>query len=90
MDKNEIIRMALEVGVKEYGPLTRNWSFGLSQLERFAALVAAHEREACAKVCDDIDKHFEYTIAARQCAAVIRARNMHSLLPIDYEALNDE
>lgn len=41
MTQDEIIRMALEVGVKEYGPLTRNWSFGLSQLERFAALVAA-------------------------------------------------
>jgi hypothetical protein len=27
--------------------------FGVSQLERFAALVRADEREACAKVCDD-------------------------------------
>jgi len=36
-----IIEMAKECGVHEYGPLTRNWSFELSQLERFAALVAA-------------------------------------------------
>ena len=36
--------MAKECGVHEYGPLTRNWSFELSQLERFAALVRA-ERE---------------------------------------------
>jgi hypothetical protein len=42
-------------------------------LERFAALVAAAEREACAKVCDEIggrdsDSH------AWDAAAAIRAR----------------
>ena len=78
MTQGEIIRMALEVGVKEYGPLTRNWSFGLSQLKRFAALVAAHEREACAKVCDELQndavaKYFDAN--AGECAAAIRARN---------------
>lgn len=45
MTQEEIIRMAHKAGSHEYGPLTRNWSFELSQLERFAALVAAHERE---------------------------------------------
>jgi len=39
-----IIEMAKESGVHEYGPLTRNWSFELSQLERFAALVRADEQ----------------------------------------------
>ena len=39
-----IIEMAKECGVHEYGPLTRNWSFELSQLERFAALVRADEQ----------------------------------------------
>ena len=53
MEQSEIICMALEVGVKEYGPLTRNWSFGLSQLKRFAALVAAHEREKLLKIVLD-------------------------------------
>jgi hypothetical protein len=40
-------------------------------LERFAALVAAAEREACAKVCDDLvlDQY-----SASGCAAAIRAR----------------
>ena len=111
MTQDEIIRMALEVGVKEYGPLTRNWSFGLSQLKRFAALVAAHERErvmnepltkamwdrleseiradereACAKVCEDLYKHLNHDADCRklwphtkmindQYAAAIRARN---------------
>ena len=45
-----IIEMAKECGVHEYGPLTRNWSFELSQLERFAALVADAERERCKAV----------------------------------------
>ena len=75
MTQGEIIRMALEVGVKEYGPLTRNWSFGLSQLKRFAALVAAHEREACAKVCEEKKIQMNYSEAPyNQCAAAIRAR----------------
>ena len=30
-----------------------DWSCELSQFERFAALVAAAEREACAKVCEE-------------------------------------
>jgi hypothetical protein len=30
-----------------------------AQLERFAALVAAAEREACAKVCEDMAKGYE-------------------------------
>ena len=52
-------------------------------LQRFAALVAAHEREACAKVCDVIYKsgvpsgyekgRFVMGDAA-DCAAAIRAR----------------
>ncbi|CAB5219998.1 hypothetical protein UFOVP239_26 [uncultured Caudovirales phage] len=48
MTREDIIRMAKEAG------------YGLSlsdmhapALERFAALVAAHEREACAKVAED-------------------------------------
>ena len=40
--------------------------------ERFATLVAAAEREACAKVCDGMD-HNGVMIAA-DCAAAIRAR----------------
>ena len=50
----------------------------------FAALVAAHEREACAKVCEGVSKdpftkvggkHAPYMEAtAKDCAAAIRAR----------------
>ena len=42
----------------------------------FAALVAAAEREACAKVCEDQDtgQDLPYDLAVIECAAAIRAR----------------
>ena len=45
-------------------------------LERFAALVAAAEREACAKVCDELVLAHpgRADLTADQCAAAIRAR----------------
>ena len=55
-------------------------------LERFAALVAAHEREACAKVCDEkakrnftwgsenSDRYHAQADWAESCAKAIRAR----------------
>ena len=51
MSRDDIIRMAREAG----------WSFmeagmDAQRLERFASLVAAAEREACAKVCDDFER----------------------------------
>ena len=55
MTRDEIIRMAKEAGWSRTG---RNPETGpefpvlIDRLERFAALVAAAEREACAKVCD--------------------------------------
>ena len=43
----------------------------LEFLERFAALVAAHEREACAKVCETDELCCK---CGDECAAAIRAR----------------
>ena len=59
MKQDEIIRMAREAGF--VFPETQEDSFTCwwEELERFAALVAAHEREACAKVCDDKSIHCE-------------------------------
>ena len=45
---------------------TRVW------LERFAALIRADEREACAKVCDEVGQHPSLT--PRHCAEAIRER----------------
>ena len=41
------------------------------ELERFAALVAAAEREACADICD---QHASIEGIAQRCAAEIRKR----------------
>ena len=76
MDKDEIIRMAREAGI---GALTE---YGKEALERFAALVAAHEREACAKLLLDdalaltFQTFGQYRTAL---AAAIRARNVDSV-----------
>ena len=72
MTQDEIIRMAREAGEQEgEGTLNPIWEFTTEELERFAALVAAHEREACAKVVEN-DCHDDMTRAEE--AAAIRAR----------------
>ena len=61
MDRELIIRLAREAGLwemlegysSEYGSLDAEEDC-LPNLQRFAALVAAHEREECAKAIDDI------------------------------------
>jgi hypothetical protein len=73
MDREDIIRMARECQFAHYyesGDLV-----AMPQLERFAALVAAAEREACAKVCDVLAVHPEYASDITKVAAqAIRAR----------------
>ncbi len=64
MDREEIIRMAEEAGAIHY------WH--LSNLERFAALVAAAEREACASICFQEGP----SIDGELIAEAIRARGM--------------
>jgi hypothetical protein len=82
MTREDIIRMAREAGCKPFRS-PEHWDdvqvFATPNvLERFAALVAAHEREACAKVCDAVQKKNEddgaWMWEARNCAAAIRAR----------------
>ena len=73
MDREEIIRMAREAGFEVYETdvwITDGW--WLEELERFAALVAAHEREACAKVAEDYCGAWDDEGFA--LAAAIRAR----------------
>ena len=78
-----IIEMAREAGLRRFGPLNID-----PELERFAALVRADEREACAKVCEGQIKIFlspQYKTgqpmsslgerhAVASCAEAIRAR----------------
>ena len=59
MTRDEITEMARETGVEAYAPTcmaAESYSEFLSRLERFAALVAAAEREACAPMVDHILK----------------------------------
>jgi hypothetical protein len=73
MTQDEIIEMAREAGVML--SVVNHWPL---ELKKFAELAAAKEREACAKLCDDEwngdTDAYEYSIAANDCAAAIRAR----------------
>jgi hypothetical protein len=51
MNRDEIIRMAREAGFAIQGDMYGE-DDAIAKVERFAALVAAAEREECAKVCD--------------------------------------
>jgi len=71
MNRDDITRIALEAGGQGLAKLD------FIDVERFAALVAAAEREACAKVCEkeagELNTVRE-SLAAVTCAAAIRAR----------------
>ena len=75
MTQDEIIRMAREAGLEQVVAIDPKSGIQtvkcppLEPLKRFAALVAAHEREACAKVCD-IWPYYD----VQGLAAAIRAR----------------
>ncbi len=93
MNKETIIRLAREAGLEilnldgedEVG-CGDGYHIQTDLIERFAALVAAHERERCAKVCDNLsidhgmfhpdDEMFKEGIlgGARMCAVTIRSR----------------
>jgi hypothetical protein len=75
MTKDDIIRMAREAGF-ESNSLGLTYTSGLlpDLLERFAALVAAAEREACAKVCEECGSIVD-GLTPKDCADAIRARS---------------
>jgi hypothetical protein len=69
MDREDIIRMARN----EYGI----YAFTAESLAEFATIIAAAEREACAKVADEQAQDEPYGHAKFRCgniAAAIRAR----------------
>ena len=82
MNREDIIRMAQEAGfLPQANPVTPQL------LERFAALVASAEREACAKVCEGLLERpsgyqgtwegygkFKTQMTGQECATAIRAR----------------
>jgi hypothetical protein len=81
MTQEDVIRLAREAGFSDWALQTPN------DFLIFAELVAGHEREACAKVCDEIEWRFKELLdkflyeldagganGAQQCAQKIRAR----------------
>jgi len=87
MTQDDIIKLARESGLgkvfDEHAHEYRDSWFENSEypeLLAFAALVAALEREACAKLCDDKHRTWRWDNEAdsasgpRDCAAAIRAR----------------
>ena len=82
MTRDDIIKLASAAGIAQHGLGFTCWE---GQLERFAALVAAAEREACAKVCEYRAMALDYSgnqyvcdYAALDCARSIRARGNKS------------
>lgn len=92
MSRDELIAMAKEAGFRtgqiqlSNGPpvpfiAPASGTNCMVELERFAALVAAAEREACAQVCDHYATALDYGSSpythsreCKQAAAAIRAR----------------
>ena len=85
MNREEIKQLGIQAGISEF-------AFGLAseeawqQVERFAALVAAAEREACAAICDplEVDEYgglsdygHGFLDGLESCAEAIRARGQH-------------
>ena len=75
MNREEIIRMAREAGMPEW--LQEDWfadpfdSFAM----KFANLVAAAEREECAKLCENyLFENVDERFVSLNCAALVRAR----------------
>jgi len=78
MTRNDIIRMALEAG---FGPFEMDCALAhVEDLERFFHMAQAAEREACAKVADNISDKYGWGYygnevdTADEIAALIRAR----------------
>ena len=82
MTRDDIIRMTQEAWALKFIP-----DSDVLKLERFAALVTTVEREACAKVCEEIEDEYrereslryaelrtDAQTGASDCAAAIRAR----------------
>jgi|LakMenEpi03Aug12_release.lakeMendotaPanAssembly.Ray.scaffolds.fasta_scaffold1846137_2 hypothetical protein len=69
MTKDDVLRMAHTANFEGFG--NGDWVCTTEEIERFAALVAVVEREACADICD---QHATCEGVAQLCAEAIRSR----------------
>jgi hypothetical protein len=80
MTQDEIIEMAKEAGMIADGEMWFSSFYKIEQdvhishLKAFAKLVAQHEREACAKMCDNLVTASDAECYGYEFAEAIRAR----------------
>ena len=74
MTKEEIIEMARQAGFVDYELDDGTTDAFDKRYEAFAVLVASAEREACAKMCDDLDDDLPDGLAGWQYGEAIRVR----------------
>lgn len=78
MNRDDIIRMAREVGMHYQDGVADPWTATQEELIRFAELVAAAEREECAKVCEAYeDRHPTVSNIGYYLGKQIWERNKH-------------
>ena len=75
MIRSEVINLAKQADVCDPSPYSMPWEHQIQALERFAALVAAAEREACARLCESEWSTEDERRAGQMFAREIRARN---------------
>jgi len=80
MTQDEIIEIARKLGICELTSKPKqdiHYSLTIHEMQQFAKLVAQHEREACAKVCEDNATDLsenDWDDACINCSDHIRAR----------------
>jgi hypothetical protein len=73
MTRDEIIKLAIDAGLYSGNPRTPGTEAMIAKrLQRFAELVAAAEREECARVCQDVVESGMYGGRQQYAAAACR------------------
>lgn len=67
MTQDDMVKVARDCGI--------GLAYGRESIERFYTFVAAAEREACAKLCDELRDEDGFEPYGTECAAAIRARS---------------
>lgn len=88
MNREQVIELMREVGAGHDHPMPNDYAGVVDVFVKFAEFVAAVEREACAKVCEEISDDYmqsesrlypemktDAQAGASDCEAAIRARN---------------
>ena len=79
MTHDEIIEMARQLEICELTSKPKqdiHYSLTIHEMESFANLVAQHEREACAKLCEELSQEMTPVgeFASKACAKFIRGQ----------------